>query len=95
MVGDITFTRASYNSPYGKIICEWRKSNGKLVLNVTIPVNTTARVSIPASGNSFIKESGRKISLHDDIKYIGEDKERSIYLIGSGQYRFETESNFN
>jgi alpha-L-rhamnosidase len=89
IVGDITFTRASYNSPYGKIICEWRKSDEKLFFNVTIPVNTTARVFIPTDSDSVIKENGKHIDLNDDIKFLGEDKDRKIYQLGSGNYSFK------
>jgi len=93
IVGDITTTNASYTSPYGKIICEWVRSNDKLILNVAIPVNTTAKVFIPVSPNSVVTESGKSIGLSGgDIIFFKKDKERRIYQLGSGYYSFEVKN---
>ncbi|MBN2522096.1 MAG: alpha-L-rhamnosidase, partial [Bacteroidales bacterium] len=91
IVGDIIFAKTSHNSPYGKIMCNWDKIGNKLVLNVTVPVNTTAKVYIPAFTDSEIKESGSIIDSNDNINYIGEEEGRKIYQVGSGNYCFETE----
>ena len=47
VVGDLTFARTSYNSIHGKIVSNWRKENGSLYLDVTVPVGTTATVQFP------------------------------------------------
>lgn len=46
-VGDISFSKASYQSPYGWIATEWKRKNGNFYLTVTIPANTTAVVYLP------------------------------------------------
>ena len=45
--GTLTFARAGYNSPYGKITSAWEKKNGKTVFSFEIPSNTTARLILP------------------------------------------------
>ena len=43
-VGDVTWARTSYHSPYGVITSLWKKNAGVFELDVTIPVNTTATI---------------------------------------------------
>ncbi|MBL7741829.1 MAG: family 78 glycoside hydrolase catalytic domain [Chitinophagaceae bacterium] len=47
--GDITFANASYHSPYGEIRSDWKRTGKSFELNVTIPVNTTAEIFLPAN----------------------------------------------
>jgi len=87
--GDIRFVDASYNSSYGKIISGWNKENNKLLMNVTIPVNTSAIVYLPTNPGAVIKENGKDIETIPEIRYIGQEKDRRLYRIGSGTYNFE------
>jgi alpha-L-rhamnosidase len=43
----LEFANASYVSPYGKIVSNWKKNLLKLHWEVTIPVNTTAEIHLP------------------------------------------------
>ena len=45
--GGLTWVNASYNCPFGKIVSNWKLTNGKLIMQVEIPAGTTATVSIP------------------------------------------------
>jgi alpha-L-rhamnosidase len=46
---DETLTRArcSYRSVYGEIVSDWKKEDGKFILKVKIPPNTTALIILP------------------------------------------------
>jgi alpha-L-rhamnosidase len=81
-VGDITFAKASYISPYGLIKSEWKKSNSVFELDVEIPANTTAIVYLPAGKNTIITEGGKTIK---PKTYIAG---KALIAIGSGSYRF-------
>ena len=49
--GGLSYCKASYNSIYGLIRSDWRvNSKGELLLNITIPANTSARFIIPQWG---------------------------------------------
>lgn len=50
--GGLTYARATLESVYGKIESAWRIDGEKLLLNVTIPPNTTATVRLPAGGTT-------------------------------------------
>lgn len=91
MVGDITWVKSSYQSPYGEIRSDWEKSGAKVKMNVTIPANSTALVYIPFISGSVIKEGGKDISTVKEIEVIAEENGRKVVRIGSGVYEFEVE----
>ena len=55
-VGDLTWAKATVNSPYGMISSSWKKNAKGFHLDVTVPANTTATVTLPGSGEK--KEIG-------------------------------------
>lgn len=55
---------AYYNSIYGRVESNWRLENGKFLLEVTIPFNTTASVVLPNGEQHFV-ESGKHSFAHD------------------------------
>ncbi len=46
-VKGLDWVKADHDSPYGKIGCRWRQSKGQLIVDVTIPPNTRAKVHLP------------------------------------------------
>ncbi len=82
VVGDVTFANTSYNSPYGMIKSEWRKTANSFEIDVQIPANTTATIYLPAQENSVISESGRNLQAVDFKNGKAEVK------VGSGNYKF-------
>ncbi|HWD20022.1 MAG TPA: glycoside hydrolase family 78 protein [Verrucomicrobiae bacterium] len=56
--GDLTWAKATHESPYGTISSSWQRANGKFVLDVTIPPNTTATVILPDKSERTV-EAGR------------------------------------
>lgn len=46
-VGDLKFVEASYETLYGKIMVDWEKQDGVFTLNVSVPVNCTAKIYMP------------------------------------------------
>jgi alpha-L-rhamnosidase len=47
VVGDLTWVKCFHDSPYGRIVSNWKRDGNKLVMDVTIPPNTTASVCVP------------------------------------------------
>ncbi len=92
-VEGITFTKADYQSPYGRIKCEWRKNKDRLTVDVTIPVNTTAKVFLPVAPGSVVTESGRQLSFSGDAWFLKKENDHEIYRLGSGRYCFEIKPN--
>jgi len=51
--GSLTYAEARYESGYGKIISRWQREEEKIRFQITIPVNTTAEIRIPADEAVF------------------------------------------
>jgi len=86
IVGDMTFVKATYKSIYGTIASAWEKKDGKLILKIEIPANTSATIKLPVSKNSAIKVNKKSMSLGFDEK----DK-KPILKLDSGIYTIECE----
>jgi hypothetical protein len=82
VVGDITFVKTSYNSPFGLIKSDWKKENGHLEMEVEIPANTDASVFFPVKEVTRVTEHGKSIVVEKspDGKYY--------CRVGSGTYIF-------
>ncbi len=55
--GGLTWTKASYDSMYGKIVSNWKLEGKSLTMDVTIPPNTTATVHVPGKDGG-VREVG-------------------------------------
>jgi len=86
--GGLTSAKVSYNSIRGKIISDWKIINEEMVLNVTIPANTTAKLFLPTDNIKKIRHSGKSINQTEEIKYIGIENGKAALEIGSGEYVF-------
>ncbi len=59
IVGDLTWVKAHFDSPYGRIVSNWKIGGNQLTMDVTIPANTTATVVVPGkNGGSHEVGSG-------------------------------------
>ncbi|MBN8460803.1 MAG: alpha-L-rhamnosidase N-terminal domain-containing protein [Verrucomicrobia bacterium] len=47
MVGNLTFVNTYHDGPYGRITSNWRKENGRFILNAVVPPNSAATVVLP------------------------------------------------
>ncbi|MEI6677399.1 MAG: family 78 glycoside hydrolase catalytic domain [Mariniphaga sp.] len=83
IVGDITWVKSSYHSPYGLIRSEWKKENHQLEMKVEIPANTTATIFLPANQEASVIENGKKIAVSKsaDGKFFCK--------VGSGSYLYK------
>ena len=88
MAGNITFSKTSYESPYGEIRCNWFKQPDMVSINIKIPVNTTAKVFIPVKPKSIVAESGIAVSKVKDINVLSDKDGWLLCQVGSGNYSF-------
>lgn len=57
--GPLTSARATLETPYGEAVSGWKKSNGKLDMEVVVPPNTTATIEFPNGRKSETVEAGK------------------------------------
>ena len=88
LLGDIKWVSAEHNSMYGPIKSSWRRGSNRFSLVVTVPVNTTATVYLPARDG----DSGRPVGkAANHVKLLRTEDEAIVFEVGSGRYRFESE----
>ncbi len=91
-VRGVSFVRATHRSPYGLIRSEWKKktSTGAFRWIISIPVNTTATVYLPASRMKSVNEGDKPAVQSKSIKLLKMENGRAVFVIGSGNYCFES-----
>lgn len=87
-VGDLRYVRARHVSPYGEISSEWRRQGKSFDWLINLPVNTTATVFLSASGPSGVLVNGKSVARAPGVKFLRLEKDRAVFTVGSGQYRF-------
>jgi len=90
IVGDLHWVNCSFQSVYGEIVSNWQKRGKQVIMNITVPCNSTATVYIPAEDAANITESGHPVEEVDGIKFLGMENNKALYAVGSGTYTFES-----
>ena len=88
VVGDLTYAKAEYDSIRGKIVSDWRLVKNEFRLNVVIPANTTATVSLPINNQTDVRESGKSVDKAKGVQFVRAESNRTIFEVGSGNYTF-------
>ena len=90
-VGDLKFVKATFRSPYGLIRSEWQKDAGAFHWQITVPLNTTATVYVPANDVNTVTESGRNANAADGVRFVSTENDRAVFTVTSGDYEFRSE----
>lgn len=88
LVGDVMHTKTNFQSPYGLISAEWNKRNNNVFLNLSIPVNTIARVHFNNGDLKQINEGKNSIANNKDFSVVDSSEKGTVIEVGSGEYRF-------
>ncbi|WP_299430205.1 family 78 glycoside hydrolase catalytic domain [uncultured Maribacter sp.] len=95
-VGNLTFANTEYQSMYGNVIVNWKKEDKGAAFHIEVPVNTTAKVYLPATSKKSVQESGVLADESESITFVGTEKNKTvgnyiIYNVVSGIYDFHVE----
>ncbi len=83
IVKSVDWVNCSYQSPYGRIVSNWKREGNKLVMDITVPVNSTADVYLPFwSKSQKVTMNGRT------VKYRQEGNFAVVEGVGSGCTNF-------
>ena len=74
---------------YGEIVSAWRFEEGKFIVDVQVPVNTTAVFVMPFGDLTTIRESGRSLDKAKGLDAITESNGHVQLELLSGVYQFE------
>jgi len=87
--GKMKFSRASFESPYGRVESGWEKTEGKTIVNVKIPANAAATINLPSASAANVLVNGRPFSTWTGFSDIKQQDGCLIFESGSGGYIFE------
>jgi alpha-L-rhamnosidase len=80
---------ATLLSPHGTVSCRWLQRDDRLLIDITVPPNTQADVTLPADDLEAISESGSSLEQAKGISNAMIDQGRACFVAAAGQYRFE------
>jgi alpha-L-rhamnosidase len=86
--GGLTWARGNYESMYGAVVSSWKSERNLFTLNVSVPVNTTATVYVPAKGAEGVTEGGGPAGEAEGVRFLGFEDGEAVYSVGSGNYGF-------
>ncbi|HVN81221.1 MAG TPA: alpha-L-rhamnosidase C-terminal domain-containing protein, partial [Terriglobia bacterium] len=87
--GELTQVKASVQSMYGRVASEWELKEGRMVLRVEIPANTTATIRLPKAKLDQVTESGQPLQSSKGISGPRQIEDAVLAETGSGTYVFE------
>jgi alpha-L-rhamnosidase len=83
--GGLQWANFQYDSPRGRIDSSWRFENEVFHLQLTVPPNTSATVTLPGKNAT---EAGRPLSAAPGIEILSLSKNETTAKVEAGQYQF-------
>ena len=90
---------ASVETVRGRVESAWKITGDDVCLHVRVPVNCTARISMPKpmreafdiyESGKCVWRAGKLVTLSDGISAAGDEGQWVTFIAGSGVYEFET-----
>ncbi len=88
LVKSVDWVKCNYESPYGKIVSNWKIEADQFKWEITIPANSTATIYIPGKD---VEVYGMEASKSKDIFFLRYENNISVFRIESGDYSFTSE----
>jgi hypothetical protein len=85
MVGDITWTKATYDSIRGPIVSDWTRDGKKIVMDVEIPPGVKADVFVPADSREAVTAPAAGAT------FERMEGPAAVFAVGSGKYEFSVQ----
>ncbi|HFE52698.1 MAG TPA: rhamnosidase [Bacteroidetes bacterium] len=96
----LEWASVSHETEYGRLACSWRRRDGKLTLDVTVPPNTTAEVHVPVSDPARARISVDGVAVFAEgeqqgkvahLRLKGPAGNAVVFEVDAGQYSFTVE----
>ena len=92
-VGDVNYASTTYQTPYGEVSCRWERKPGMYTMKLTVPANSAARVTLPASTASQVSDYGTPLADAEGISNIMPGSRTGnpnlTFTAASGTYNFQ------
>ena len=90
MADSLTFVDATEETVKGRVHANWRRKAGVTELDISVPVNTTALVYVPAAKKNSVTEGGQPLEKAAGVTFVGMEGACAVLRVGSGDYRFSS-----
>lgn len=84
----LTSARASLETPYGTLASAWKLDQDRFTLDVTVPPNTSAQVTLFRTRLDRVLEGGRPLAGTEGVLAARQQGSDVIVDVGSGTYAF-------
>ena len=88
--GGLKHAKGEYLSIRGQIASSWRLNDGRFELDVTIPANTRAVITIPTNDPGSLTESFWPVEDRTDFETVEKQDGSVVMTVGSGKYHFRS-----
>uniref|UniRef100_UPI0040480030 alpha-L-rhamnosidase C-terminal domain-containing protein n=1 Tax=Mariniflexile sp. TaxID=1979402 RepID=UPI0040480030 len=82
----LTSTSGALDTPYGKVSSSWKYIKGEFSLEITIPSNTTALLSVLYKDINDVTLNGVKINNDKNIKIVEQKDDEVVIEVSAGKY---------
>jgi alpha-L-rhamnosidase len=80
----LEYTKASFESSYGKIASGWERKEGKIFISIELPPNTNTTIVLPSDSAEKVKANGLPVSENKDLKNLRVIDKSLVIDSGSG-----------
>jgi alpha-L-rhamnosidase len=84
----LTHANASLETLYGTLSSAWRLEGERFILDVTVPANTSAAVTLWGARLDQVREAGAPLNSRDGIRAARQRGPDVVVEVGSGRYSF-------
>ena len=84
----LTSANAALETAYGTLQSAWRLDAGRFALEVTVPANTSAEVTVWDARLDAVREGGFSLNARDGVRAARQRGSDVIVDVGSGRYSF-------
>lgn len=81
----VTYTNLT---PYGEGGITWSNEEESFLMDISVPVSSTATVYVPGDDPDRVRESGKKYDQVEGVEFIGVEEGYTVFKVESGEYSF-------
>ncbi|MDV3309926.1 MAG: glycoside hydrolase family 78 protein [Cyclobacteriaceae bacterium] len=86
--GDLSYAKASIETMYGTVASGWTIKDGTMTVEVTVPPNTTATITLPGAAGKQVTEGKTTLDRTKGVRAVTTQGKDVTFSVGSGRYSF-------
>jgi alpha-L-rhamnosidase len=86
--GNLSYAKASIETMYGTVASGWTMKDGNITVDITIPPNTTATVTLPGAAGKQVNEGKNTLDRVEGVREVKTEGRDTTFTLGSGRYSF-------